>query len=297
MKFFKRLKDRILQNGLVKFLMRVISEFGNDDGGTQAAGVAFYAFLSIFPLILGLIGLLGFFLNSAAIQDQLFSFFRENIPGAVDVLQSNIENVQSLRGTLGIIGVLGLLWSGSGVMAAVGHAINISWDIHREIQYYWKKLRDIGLTLGIGLLFVLSLASSAIFSFVPVGNIPVIGSSLVQIGLRVISFLLAWGMFLILFKIIPNAKTFWRYIWFGALVTAVLFEIGRTLVFFYLTNFSNYAMVYGSIASVIILLVWIYYSAIIVILGSELTAEYGRLRRGIGQGTPSHSLANPAKSG
>src|SRR5512139_1732629 len=112
MKFFKTLKDRIFRNGLVKFIMRVMGEYGDDDGGTMAAGVSFYIFLSLFPLILGAIGLLGFFIASSNIEDQLFTFFRNNIPGATDVLQNNIEKVISLRGTLGIVGVLGLLWSG-----------------------------------------------------------------------------------------------------------------------------------------------------------------------------------------
>jgi membrane protein len=297
MKFFKRLKDRIFQNGLVKFLMRVFSEFGDDGGGTLAAGVAYYVFLSLFPLILGLIGLLGFFLNSAQIQDQLFNFVNSNVPGAKDVLQNNIQAVISLRGTLGIVGVIGLLWSGSGAVAAVANAINIAWDVHKEIQYYWKKLRDIGLTIGLGLLLVISLGLSAAFSFMPVESVPVIGSALVQLGLRVISFLIAWAIFLILFKIIPNSRTYWRDVWFGALVTALLFELGRSLVFYYLTTFSNYKMVYGSIASVIVLLIWIYYTSLIVIIGAELTSEYGRLRRGIGQGVHSHSIANPAKGG
>jgi membrane protein len=241
-------------------------EFGNDDATTMAAGVAYYVFLSIFPLILGAISILGYFLPSTEIQDQLFNFFRENIPGAVNVLQANIERVMSLRGTLGILGIIGLLWAGSGALAAIGHAINVAWDIPREMQFYWKKMRDIGLTIGLGLLFIISLGFGVVFNIAQVRNIPVIGLTIVQIGLRIIAFLLALTIFLILFKIIPNTRTYWRHIWFGALVTAVLFEIGRSLTFLYLTSFSNYQLVYGSIASVIVLLIWIYYSAIIVVL-------------------------------
>ncbi len=295
MGFFKRLKDGLLQNGLVKFLMRVLSEFGNDGGGTLAAGVAYYVFLSLFPLIIGLIGLLGFFLNSASLQDQIFSYIQQNVPGSADVLQKNIQSVIALRGTLGIVGILGLLWSGSGAIAAIAHAINIAWDVHKEIQYYWKKLRDIALSVGLGILFVLSLGASTVFNVIPVGNIPVVGATLVQVGSRIIAFLIAWAIFLILFKIIPNTRTYWRDVWFGALVTAVLFVIGSIFTFIYLTSFSHYSRVYGSIASVIVLLIWIYYSALIVLIGAEFTSEYGRLRRGIGQGIHSHSVANPAK--
>jgi membrane protein len=289
-------KDRILGNNLVKFLMRVFQEFGDDDGPTMAASISYYVFLSAFPLILALIGLLGYVLPSASVQEQLFAYFRSNIPGAVDVLQNNIEQVISYRGTLGIVGIIGLLWSGSGAMGAISHSINRSWDIYREIQFYLSIPRNIGLTIGIGILFFLSLSASIIFNFVPLQNIPVVGSALVQIGIRAISFFLVWAIFLILFKLIPNTKTYWRHIWFGSLVTAVLFEVGSTLAFFYLNNFSNYKIVYGPIASVILLLVWIYYSAIIFIIGSEFTSEYGRLRRGINRGVHSHSVARPAGS-
>ncbi len=291
----RQFRDQLSEVGLIKFLKRVFQEFGADDGTTMAAGIAYYSFLAAFPLILALIGLLGYFLPSAEVQDRLFEFFRNNIPGAVDVLQNNIQSVINLRGTLGALGILGLLWSGTGAISAVGHAINKAWDIPREIQFYWNMLRNFGLTLGLGLLLFFSLGSSVIFTLAPVQNIPLVGSALVQAGLRVISFLLAWVIFLVLFKVIPNTKTWWRHIWFGALVTAVLFEIGRSLTFLYLTGFSNYQMVYGAVASVIVFLVWIYYSAIIVIIGAELTAEYGRMRRGVSRGIHSHSVANPAK--
>ena len=79
-------------------------------------------------------------------------------------------------------------------------------------------------------------------------------------------------------------QTYWRHIWPGALLAAVLFELARTLLIFYLENFANYQLVYGSIASIIVLLVWIYYSAFIMILGAEFTYQYGRMRYSVTAG-------------
>jgi membrane protein len=289
----KNIQEQILGIRFIKFIMRVMTEMSQDDGTNMAAGIAYYAFLSIFPLILGLIGLLGLFLPSQTVQTQIFSFIQQNLPGAGSVVEENVRNVIQLRGTLGIIGILGLLWTGSGIISAAGHAINRAWDINKELQFYLKKPRDLGLTIGLGTLFFLSLGSGAIFSFVPVGSIPFIGEYAVQFVLRILSFILAFIIFLILFKVIPNTKTWWRHIWVGAVFTALLFEIGRIAFLFYIDNFGNYQMVYGTIGSVIALLIWIYYSAIIVILGAELTAEYSRLRRGVSKGTHSHTSANP----
>ena len=87
-----------------------------------------------------------------------------------------------------------------------------------------------------------------------------------------------FAVFLLLYKLIPNTRTYWRDIWPGALLAAVLFEIARALFIFYINNYANYQLIYGSIASIIVLLVWIYYSAFIMILGAEFAFQYGRTR-------------------
>jgi len=290
---FNRIKDRVMQNALVRFLLRVIAELTEHDGTNMAAGVAFYVFLSIFPLLLGLIGLLGIFLPSETVQEQIFTFIQNNVPGATDIISNNIRNIINFRGALGVIGIVGLLWSGSNIVSAGGHAINRAWNIQTEMQFYLKKPRDIGLTIGLGLLFVLSLSASAIFSFVPVGSVPLVGNSLVQAFLFIVSYALVFVVFLMLFKVMPNTKTYWRHIWPGAFFTATLFVIGRAVFFFYINNFGDYQQVYGAVGSVIAVLLFIYYSAIIIILGAEVTSEYSRLRRGIGRGGHSHPTAQP----
>jgi membrane protein len=138
----------------------------------------------------------------------------------------------------------------------------------------------LGLTIGIGLLFLISMGASYIFNIIPLGSLPVVGSYAVQIGTRILGFIFSFVIFLTLFKIMPNARTYWRYVWPGALITAILFEIGRTVFGIYFNNFTNYALVYGTIGSIIAILVLIYYSAIILVLGVEVTAEYSRMRRG-----------------
>ncbi len=288
-----KVKARIIKIGFVRFMMRVMKEMKEDHGTNLAAAVAYYVFLSIFPLLLGLIGLFGLFLPSQGVQDQILNYIGNNLPGSQDVIENNIRSIVAVRGTLGIIGILGLLWAGSGIMSAVGHAINRAWDIPYELPFYLKKPRDIGLTIGLGILITLSLGASAILTFVPVESIPLVGSYFAQLLLRVGAFALAFIIFLILFKVIPNTHTYWRNIWPGALLTAFLFQIGRAILFYYINNFGNYQEVYGLIGSVIAILVWIYYSAILVILGAELTSEYSRLRRGIRRGIYSHGLAKP----
>lgn len=263
--------------GFVSFIVRVLNQMSNNNGSNMAAAIAYYGFLSLFPLLLGMFGLLGMFLSSQTIQQQIMSFVQENLPSASDVIVSNIQGVMQYRGTLGIIGIIGLIWVASGVMSALDNAINRAWDVPRTLHFYIRKPRDLGLTLGVGLLFLFSIGASYVFSVVRLDNLPGAGAFLVQASARLVAFILVFLVFLILFKLMPNTRTYWRYIWQGAFFTAVLFEIGRSLFVYYINNFTNYLLVYGSIASVVAALVWIYYSAFVVILGAQLTAEYCRI--------------------
>ena len=115
-------------------------------------------------------------------------------------------------------------------------------------------------------------------------NLPVANLIIVNVGSRLVAFLLMLTVFLLLYKLVPNTKTHWRYVWAGALLAAILFEIARTLFIVYLENFANYQLIYGSIASIMVLLVWIYYSAFIMILGAEFTYQFGRMRLGVARG-------------
>ena len=115
-----------------------------------------------------------------------------------------------------------------------------------------------------------------------VGDILVSTTSLVI--LHASSFALVLMVFLMLYKYMPNTRTYWRYIWLGALVAAILFETTKNLFIIYLNTFTNFANVYGTLAPVVALLLWTYLSGLILILGAELSSEYGRIRRGIERG-------------
>ena len=278
--FIPGIRDRVFRINLVKFLIRVINQMNKNNGISLAAAIAYYGFLSIFPLLLGLIGLLGYFLPSQNVQQQILSFVQQNLPGISDIITSNISSVIHARGTLSIIGIIGFLWSGSGVFSALYNAINRARDITRLLPFYITIPRNIGLTIGIGLVFLVSMGASDALSIINLGGLPVIGAYAVMISTRIIAFVLAYIIFLTLFKIMPDTRTYWRFIWPGALITAVLFEIGRVLLVLYINDFTHYASVYGTIGSIIAILVFIYYSAIILILGVEITAEYSRMRQG-----------------
>jgi len=283
----QKVKDRLLKIPAVRLISRTAEKLGDIDATHRAASVAYYAFLSIFPLLLGLIALFGFFLPSVNLQDELLKFVGENIPGATSILKQNIASIIELRGAMGVLSIVILFWGASAMFTAISLAINRAWDIHRyHRSFFIRKGSELGMVFGIGILFLLSLGASAIISILRgVLNLPATDLIILNIGSRLVAFLLILTVFLLLYKLIPNTRTYWRYIWPGALLAAVLFEIARTLFVFYLENFANYQLIYGSIASIIILLVWIYYSAFIMILSAEFTFQYGRMRYSVTTGS------------
>ena len=123
---------------------------------------------------------------------------------------------------------------------------------------------------------------------------------LVNVGSKVLlqgtALLLTIIIFLLIYKLMPNTKTHWRYIWPGAVVAGVLFELAKYFFIFYLERFTSFENVYGGLAPVIVMLLWTYLSSLILILGAELSSEYGRLRRGVDRGVLIHS-ADPSSVG
>lgn len=269
--------ERIKKNPAAAFVFSIAEEIGRDNAGDMAAGIAYYAMLSVFPLLLGVIAALGLFLPSEQVQTYIFDFANQYLPGSVQVVQENVENVIRLRGALGVISIIGLFWTGSAIFEALGRVINRAWNIKGQRPFFIRKIRILLMSFSTGILFLLSMAASTFSSLVPEMDLPVI-RSLTALLAWLLGLLLLFFVFSLLLKFIPNTKTYWKDVWPGAAFTTVLFEMARRIFTYYLSNFASYDRVYGSLAAIIILLVWIYFSAFILIIGVEFTSEYARLR-------------------
>ena len=288
------LNERLSRNFLAVLIVRTTREMSDDDATHMAAGVAYYALFSLFPLLLGLTALMSFFLETGDVQSRLTDIASRYLPGSEELIDFNLEPVARLRGALAIFSILGLLWSGSAVFGAVNRAVNRAWDVHKDRPIYIGKPRQLLMALSVGILFFLSVGSA---TFVRVATrltetdatgLGWLFDTVGRIAIQGLSFLLTLSIFLLIYKFMPNTKTYWRYIWPGAIVGAVLFESAKNLFITYVDRFSNFEHVYGSLAPVIGLLLWAYLSSLIVILGAELSSEYGRLRRGVGRGVLLH---------
>ena len=170
-----RVKARLLSIPAGMLVLRTIRELGNDDATHMAAGVAFYAILSLFPMTLGLVALLSVFLDSSSVQTQLLAFFQDYLPGVNDALETNINNGTSVSGFLGVLSFLGLFWSASAVFGAISRAVNRAWDVHQDRSFVVAKLRHIAMALGVGLLFLLSVGATTAIQFLGRVDLPGVG--------------------------------------------------------------------------------------------------------------------------
>ena len=287
---FNPIGRMLLSIPVVLLILRTVREMGRDDATHMAAGVAYYAILSLFPLTVGLLFVFSLILGSGSFEDELVDFFQTYFPGSDELLAQNIQAVQGVRGVLGVIGVIGLFWTASAMFGAISRAVNRAWDIHEDRPFYIDKVRNLLMSCGVGMLFLMSVSATAFLQILGRIDLPGLGRldflehGGINLLTRPLPFIFTLCIFLMVYRYVPNTQTHWRYIWPGALVAAIAFEVGKSLFVFYLENFADYAKVYGSLGSVVAFLAWTYISALILIAGAELSSEYGRMSQGVGQG-------------
>ena len=276
----------------VELARRTWRELGDDHSMDLSASIAYYAVLSLFPLAIGLVSLFSFVMDADVVEDEVYRFFHNYLPGSRGILEANVEAVHNIRGVLGILSLLGLLWSASLLFGAVTRAVNRAWDIEHDRPFYIDKPRQIFMALSVAPFFLMSVALTSGLQFLGNEEIPALGrlAFLEHNGINAVArplpFLFTFVIFLFIYKLMPMTKTHWRYIWPGALLAAILFETAKSIFIFYLDHYAVYERIYGTLASVIVLLAWAYVSGFIVVIGAEVSSEYYRMQMGAVRGRP-----------
>jgi membrane protein len=282
----------VVDNSVVALGWRVFKELGDDDATHLSAGVAYYSVFSVFPLLLGLLAISGTVFTSITLQEQFLDYVTESMPGSEEFVSKNIEELVRFRGALGICAILGLLWSGSSAFGAMSRAINRAWDVEKDRPFYVAKTLHIIIALSVGILFLLSSFASVAIELLSnysrdlglPGHEFFLDFGLGNLMLKAVPWAITLAVFLLLYRFVPNCKTYWRYVWTGAVVATILFEASKGIFMWYLVNVANYELIYGSVASMMVLMSWAYVSAFILILGAEISSEYGRMRNGVDRG-------------
>ncbi|MGH9256801.1 MAG: YihY/virulence factor BrkB family protein [Vicinamibacterales bacterium] len=261
--------------------MRLVS--GNDL--THAAAIAYYALLSLFPFLLLAMSTLGSVAADETDRLAVLAFVLRYFPAQVDFVNSQLEALRETRVQVGVGGALALMWASLGVFGAVTSAVNEAWGVEKQRSFLKHRLVSFVMLVASGGVLIIALF---LVSAVEVAEASWFGAVLARVrwlqalqSLTVtysatILFIVGVGL---LYYFIPNAKTRFRDVWVGAVLTGVLWRLAFSGFSWYIGRSGQFTLIHGSIAAVVVFLLWVYVSSVILMYGVEFTAAYARLRR------------------
>ncbi len=258
-------------------------EWNDDKVPRLGAALAFWSMLSIGPLLLIVISMAGLAFGRDAVTGYVFAEIHRLVGDVgAQAIQTFIANSRNTSaGVLAtIIGFLVLIVSATGFFAQLQDALNTIWNVEGVqrgdiMGFVKKRILSFTMILGIGFLLLMALVVSAGISAVAhmfAGSAP---SVLLHMLNLVVSFMVITLLFAMIFKVLPDVDIRWRDVWIGSAITALLFSIGKFFIGLYLGR-SAFSSTYGAAGSLIVVLLWIYYSAQIFFIGAEFTQVYAR---------------------
>jgi membrane protein len=225
------------------------------------------------------------FLDSSEVRLRLDNFIADAVPGGAALIIENIDTIIRLRGPVGTISVGVLLWSASKMVGAMTRGVNFALGQKRNYAFFLSPLRNFGLTVTVSVLLLIAMSVSPVaelLSDVDLGwpSEAVRGYLHVVAG-GVASFAITFAVLWSVYLLIPYKRPSWSALLPGTLVATLLFDLGRRGFVLYVGNASRFDAVYGSLSSIIVLLIWLYFSSRFLLYGSEVIAvrENAKLER------------------
>jgi len=265
---------------IFELIKETLTAWQADKASRLAAALAYYAIFSIAPLLMIIIAIIALVFGERAAKNEIAGQLQVLVgPDAAGMIQTMIASMHNRASGIWatIIGTLTIVLGASGLFGQVQSALDTIWHAlppkkGNVLHLVKERLIHFAMVLGMGALLLLSLftgiAATAITNYFNVG-------SLLQTVNIVTSFVLIMLLFAIIYKALPSVKIAWWDVWIGSAVTSVLFTLGKLFIDMYMAN-SSIGSAYGAAGSLVVLLVWVYYSAQIFLLGAEFTHVYAK---------------------
>jgi membrane protein len=275
-----------------------VNEWVNDRASRKGAALAFYTVFSLAPILILSIAIAGLFFGKEAARGEIFSQVKDLLgTDAAAAIQAMIQSAsQPGAGVIAtVIGLITLCIGATTALAELKDGLDQIWNAPPErTSGFWsfvrKRVLSVGLILSLGFLLLVSLVFSALVTALARSWGPADATGIVLQAVNFLfSFALVTLLFAMIYKILPSVHIAWKDVAIGSIITAALFSVGKALIGLYLGN-SGVASSYGAAGSVILVLVWVYYSAQIFLLGAEFTKVYAH-RYGSRRNLPQPSRA------
>ncbi len=276
-------------NTFFQLVRKTIKEWGEDKGTVLAAALAYYTTFSLAPLLVLVIAIAGLFGGHNAAQGLVMTQV-EDLVGVEgrEFVQSMIENAtEPATGIIAsVLGTATLFFGAIGAFNELQNALNTIWDVEpkpidgwgsRVKSFLFDRLLSFSMLVGIGFLLLVSLIFNAALSAMAdfLRDFDFFSEIMLQTLNFIISFGLVTLLFTMIFKFIPDVEITWRNVWLGAAITAILFTVGKALIGLYLGQ-SNVGSSFGAAGSLALIMIWVYYSSQILLLGAEFTQVYSK---------------------
>jgi membrane protein len=272
---------------VVTIFETAFGSWNKHEGPRLGAALSFYTVLSLSPLIILVVAVAGLVFTQSTAQTHILSQVQAMIgPQGGKAVEAMLQNAQKpAAGIVGTaIGLLSLLFGASGVFTELRSVLNMIWEVNPQktagiVGMLRERFFSFGMVLSIGFLLLVSLVLSTVLAAMGKffeGLLPMPSPVLVALNF-LISFIGIAVLFALIFRFVPETKVRWSDVWLGAIVTAMFFTIGKTLIGLYLGK-SSVASAYGAAGSIIVVIVWVYYSAQIFFFGAEFTHAYAEDR-------------------
>ncbi|WP_242926325.1 YihY/virulence factor BrkB family protein [Pontibacter vulgaris] len=261
-------------------------EFIDNNAFQKGAALAYYTIFALPPMLIIIISAAGFFFGRQAVSGEIYYQIKDMIgsEGAYQV-QQMVENVNRFTNLsfATVLGVVTLFLAATGVFISLQDSLNEVWQVRPKPKYGYLKLfldrlLSFGLILFIAVLLLLSLLSNSVLVAISAfleARMPDWVLFILHLSDFATSFVIMAVMFACIYKFLPDAKIRWRDVWVGALVTAVLFSVAKSLIGLYLGT-SNLSSIYGAAGSVVVILTWVFFTSQIIFFGAVFTFVYSR---------------------
>ena len=260
----------------LSILQTAIRTFTEKQAAQASAGLAYYTFFSIFPLMLVFIAGGSYFLDSHQVFNTVTQFIQQALPISRQVINENLEEILEERGTAGLVSLLILLWSASGMFTNLAYNINLAWP--RAARRNFLQNRMVGLWMIVGLIGLIALSlflswMTTRLPFIHMASTSAIDLFLLRILSAFGSWLMIFLVFLTLYHRIPNLRVRWSATIWGALIASIAWKAVTTGFSWYLgSSFGQYQLVYGSLGAIVAFLFLIYIISFITLFGAHLSA-------------------------
>lgn len=268
-----------LSKGRLDILKNTVESYAQARGAQAAASMAYYAFFSLFPLLLVFVSVGGYFLESKQVYQQAIALVKAAIPVSQTLIEQNLQRILNSRGAIGLTGLIGLIWSASGVFNGLAYNINLAWSSARRRSFLQKRFVALAMMGVLTLLLIATLITETAANLITSFRIPLFGdiNLLDSIFWKIPSYLVPWLvimlLYLALYRWVPTAKVNWIPALWSAVIAATAWKIATSIFVWYLNSgLGRYEVIYGSLGAVAALMVLIYLISWITLFGAHLNA-------------------------